>query len=68
MLKIWKWQSHSTCPRCNLVEETNDHVLQYHMPSAIAALDKEIIGLSKWLVSSHVTPGMDTVIIQRLQE
>ena len=68
MLKLYKWQSYSSFPRCVTWKvETKDHVLTYQYLSALLVWNIQITALQKWPLLSNAAPEMSIVLTQQLQ-
>jgi hypothetical protein len=63
MLKIWKHQSHSLCPRCGQDNEKTEHVLLCQESSATQVWDKAVEDLDTWMSDNLTEPSMQEAII-----
>jgi hypothetical protein len=52
MLKIYKYQSHSKCPRCLTDNETTTHVLCCQEPEAAALWNQSLLDLEQWMTNN----------------
>jgi hypothetical protein len=66
MMKIWKFQDHSKCPRCPEPYEDPQHILCCPAPSARARWITAVTKLKSWLTKNHTMPELTTVIIRSL--
>ena len=67
MLKIWKHQAHSSCPRCGQEEETTQHVLLCREQSATKTWDTALDNLNSWMTDNNSEPEMQDVIITSMK-
>jgi hypothetical protein len=67
MLKLWKHQSHSSCPRCGLDNETSEHVVLCKSPPATAIWDDAIDKLKSWMQDNEAEPHMMQIICSSLR-
>jgi hypothetical protein len=68
MLKIYKYQNHSKCPRCEEDKETTAHVLQCQHPLAINLWTQSIQDLEAWMTINNGHPEMIELMILGLQQ
>ena len=69
MLKIWKWQHHSSFRRCNTYDKnTTPHVIQCTSESTKSTCNHEINELKKWIIATHSITGLAEFLLRRLQE
>jgi hypothetical protein len=67
MLKLWKHQSHSTCPRCGSENKNVEHVLQCPEQSATQVWEKAVEDLNTCMTDNNLDPGMQKAIIERIK-
>ena len=67
MLKLWKHQDHSTCPRCGQENETTLHVLLCQEASASQRWKNALNSLDTWMTDNNAEPDMQEIIIKSLQ-
>lgn len=67
MLKIWKHQKHSSCPRCGHDDETTQHVLLCQEDSAVEKWDTAIAELNKWMEDNNASPAIQSSVINHLR-
>jgi hypothetical protein len=67
MLKIYKHQKHSKCPRCMANDEDTSHVLRCPHNDATALWNKSIETMENWMVNNHRHPELIKLIILGLQ-
>ena len=67
MLKIYKYQDHSRCPRCNVEGEDTAHVLQCPEPIWKVTWNREVNNLRTWMIKEDGCPTMTTMIIMSIQ-
>ena len=67
MLKIWKHQAHSSCPRCGQEDETTQHVLLCRETSSTETWDTALDNLDSWMTDNNSDPEMQEVIINSLK-
>ena len=58
MLKIYKYQTHSNCPRCNQPKESTAHILQCKEALACELWDKSIDKLYDWALKQDLSPDL----------
>jgi hypothetical protein len=63
MLRIYKHQSHSKCPRCLQDNETTDHVLRCQEPGAAALWKQSMIDLERWMTTNYGHPELIKIIL-----
>jgi hypothetical protein len=68
MLKIYKYQKHSKCPRCLSSNETTAHILQCRETDALSLWQQSLQGLEQWMLSNYGHPEMIELIILALQK
>jgi hypothetical protein len=66
ILKLWKHQAHSTCPRCGQEDENTQHVVVCKELSAKLTWDKALTQLNQWMKDNNSDPDMREVIIEQL--
>ena len=66
MLLRYKYQAHSTCPRCGASQESTSHVLQCNDDSACQLWDNEVDTLNKWMIEKKGQPNLAKVIVDNL--
>jgi hypothetical protein len=67
MLKLWKHQSHSSCPRCGIAKETTEHVIVCPSPPATTIWQDSINKLKTWMVDNDCEPHMTQIICSSLK-
>ncbi len=67
MLKKYKWQQHTKCPRCQQDDEDVQHVLQCPAVLATATWNHEIQKLQEWMIQQQGEPDMVDAIIQNIK-
>ena len=67
MMKIWKFQTHSKCPRCQMDNENTSHVLQCPHPSAHSLWKEEMKSLDQWMKNNQLHPELRECIVTNLQ-
>lgn len=67
MMKLWKFQNHDRCPRCNAGREDTTHVLQCPQPEAVNLWQEEMEKLDTWLTDNKAHPDLQESIILNLQ-
>ena len=65
-LKMWKWQSHSNCPRCLSPNETVEHVIRCRQTEATDLWDHSINELRAWLIANNCNTDMGITICNSL--
>ena len=65
VLKRWKWQDHSTCPRCSAIEDAA-HVWECRAPSSIQVWEESIARLDQWMESTKAYPPLRQAICSKL--
>ena len=68
MLKIWKHQAHSNCPRCGEGGETTQHVLICQEESASKVWENAVSELNNWMTENNSEPEMQETIIRKISE
>ena len=58
MLVRYKYQTHSTCPRCGQTQESTSHVLQCKDETACSLWDSELAKLQSWMIKQKVQPDL----------
>jgi hypothetical protein len=66
MLRIYRFQNHSKCPRCELDNENTNHVLRCRHPEASALWDTSVEDLEQWMLSNNRHPELVELIILSL--
>jgi hypothetical protein len=61
-LKLYKYQTHSKCPRCETDNEDTDHVLQCPHPDAKHSWDEAITKLEVWMTENKGHPELVELI------
>jgi hypothetical protein len=67
MLKIYNYQNHTKCPRCEENNETTSHVLQCRHPSATDIWTQSLENLETWMTQNNGHPEMVELIILGLR-
>jgi hypothetical protein len=63
MLRVYRFQQHAKCPRCEDDDKTIDHVLQCRQQSALDLWSKSIQDLERWMTTNQGHPEMIELII-----
>ena len=63
MLELYKYQTHSNCPRCNTNNENIAHVLQCPNKQACIEWDKNMEALKQWMLQNKMPPNLTHIII-----
>jgi hypothetical protein len=66
MLQLWKYQAHSSCPRCGAEKENTEHVIKCTNTSASTMWTSAIQTLRKWMEDNDGQPDMIEIICARL--
>jgi hypothetical protein len=66
MMKIYKFQQHSKCPKCQQNNETTDHVLQCQSYGTHCLWQKLMRELTAWIVDNDGPPSLGKVLTQNL--
>ena len=66
MMKLWKFQDHSKCPRCQEDEEDTIHVLRCPHQSAKETWNESLKELDKWIEENDGHPELRESIIKHL--
>ncbi len=61
-----KYQDHAECPRCDVVPETQTHVLRCRAPSAVKKWKENMANLRAFLQKEQTHPGLCRAILQIL--
>ena len=67
MLKRWKVKDGDKCPRCNLPDKTNTHILTCPSIEAQARWAASMTSLNKTLTQLETHPGIQVAILNNLQ-
>jgi hypothetical protein len=67
MLKLWKHQAHSSCPRCGHADENTNHVLLCREASATHTWKTSLSNLDNWLKDNDSAPGLRSAVITHLK-
>jgi hypothetical protein len=63
MLKIYRFQKHSKCPRCQTDNENTNHVLQCNHSEALTLWNTSLTSLEEWMLSNNGHPELVELII-----
>ena len=66
MMKIYGFQQHNKCPKCQADNETTDHVLQCPSYGTHCLWQKLMRALQTWISDNDGPPGMGELITQNL--
>jgi hypothetical protein len=66
VLLKWKYQDHAECLRCDVVPETQAHILQCQAPSAVAEWKDNMDNLRDFLKKEQIHPGLCKAIVKIL--
>jgi hypothetical protein len=61
-----KYQDHAECPRCDIVPETQAHILQCQAPAAVAKWNGNMDNLRDFLKNEQTHPGLSKAIVRIL--
>ena len=67
MMKLWKFQAHSKCPRCQMENESTMHILKCPQPSAHSLWKEEMNNLDEWMKQNGAQPELRVCIVENLQ-
>ena len=67
MLQIWKYQAHSSCPRCGADNEKATHILLCTEPTASTIWNDALNDLTKWMLDNDSEPTMIPIICNSLR-
>lgn len=68
MLKRWKEQTHSKCPRCLTDNETVNHVIRCQHVDATLCWNTNLEDLREWMLTNHAIPGLAEAVLMRLTQ
>ena len=66
MLRRYRWQDHTRCPRCNQDNESTQHILQCQGDGVQTLLREEITSLEKWMEEHKCHSELTQLICTRL--
>ena len=66
MMKIYNFQQHSKCPKCQQNNETTDHVLQCQSYGTHCLWQKLMRELTAWIDENDGPPTLGNVLTQNL--
>jgi hypothetical protein len=66
VLLKWKYQDHAECPRCDIVPETQAHILRCPAPAAVAKWECNMANLTNFLKNEQTHPGLRKAIVKIL--